>query len=248
MDREEKIVIKDQTFTDIAVNELADVKARLMVYHYYHQDKEAEKLPMFQKLETCYEQMNEYDRMRVDTRAARLFATYMVDPDPFLPYKVLKRKYFKIWLICTLITIILLSLIIHPPFPPQFLPNDTSPVYGYDIEQMVHETILELQPLLYDIDHNGRLTCLDRAVEFKHLWDRKYPGIPCLMIQNWENPFGFNHYFVKINGIYYDPWSETYPKGMHDMWSVWGKSGQYDPRYNRENYYWYDKVSKYRRW
>ena len=257
MYREEKIVIKNETFTDIAIKELADVKARLLIYKFYHMENKAHKLPAFQQLDYCYSQMNDYDKMRVDSRAADLFGKYMQKPDGFMPYAVLKRRYFKCWLI--LFISFLFSAYIFVFFEgTQSIynivseladkPEDRPPVYGYDIEQMVHETILELQPLLYDIDGNGRLTCLDRAVEFKHLWDMKYPNIPCLMIQNWENPKGFNHYFVKINGVYYDPWSETYPKGMHDMLSVWSRTGQYDPRYNKENYYWFDIVSKHRRW
>ena len=80
MNREEHVVIKDKTFTDIAVNELADVKARLMIYRYYHQNKTAAKLPVFKKFLTCYEQMNDYDKLRVDRKATDLFANYMTNP------------------------------------------------------------------------------------------------------------------------------------------------------------------------
>ena len=46
-----------------------------------------------------YSQMNDYDKMRVDRCAADLFAKYMQHPDGFMPYAVLKRRYFKYWLI-----------------------------------------------------------------------------------------------------------------------------------------------------
>lgn len=117
---EQTVVIKDKSFTDIAVKELADTKARLMMYKYYHAESSAKKLPLFQKFEACYEQMNDYDRMRVDKTANDLFAVYLGNPDGFMPYKALKRKYFKIWLLCTFFTIIIISLIIHPPYPPTF--------------------------------------------------------------------------------------------------------------------------------
>ena len=109
---EQTVVIKDKSFTDIAVKELADTKARLMMYQYYHAESSAKKLPLFQKFEACYEQMNDYDRMRVDKTANDLFAVYLGNPDGFMPYKALKRKYFKIWLLCTFFTIIIISLII----------------------------------------------------------------------------------------------------------------------------------------
>lgn len=98
---EQTVVIKDKSFTDIAVKELADTKARLMMYQYYHAESSAKTLPLFQKFEACYEQMNDYDRMRVDKTANDLFAVYLGNPDGFMPYKALKRKYFKIWLLCT---------------------------------------------------------------------------------------------------------------------------------------------------
>ncbi|MBQ5498291.1 MAG: hypothetical protein IKQ13_01685 [Treponema sp.] len=99
MNREEHVVIKDKTFTDIAVNELADVKARLMIYRYYHQNKTAAKLPVFKKFLACYEQMNDYDKLRVDRKATDLFANYMTNPLGFMPYKTLKRRAFILWLI-----------------------------------------------------------------------------------------------------------------------------------------------------
>ena len=34
-----------------------------MIYRYYHQNKTAAKLPVFKKFLTCYEQMNDYDKL-----------------------------------------------------------------------------------------------------------------------------------------------------------------------------------------
>ncbi|MBO7612669.1 MAG: hypothetical protein J6S81_02465 [Treponema sp.] len=90
---EQTVVIKDKTFSDTAVRELATTKARLLVYRYYHIEKEMKKFPAYQKLTACYSQMSDYDRLRVDNAAADLFALYMQNPDGFMPYKALKRKY-----------------------------------------------------------------------------------------------------------------------------------------------------------
>lgn len=255
MDREEKIVIKDQTFTDIAVSELADVKARLMIYKYYHQDKEAEKLSIFQKLETCYEQMNEYDKMRVDSRAAYLFGKYIRRPEGFMPYKALKRRYFKCWLI--LFVSFLLTAYLFIFFEgTQAIYNiavyltdepDDKPLV-YDVDTLVHDTILQLDHIVYDIsEQNGILNCTDYAIEFKILWDMNYPAIPCYIVWN-LNPGIMNHLFIKIGDRYFEPWSAEYPKGRHDMEYVWGRTGNYDPRYNQDGSSWYDRFIKNRRY
>ena len=98
MYNEQTFVVKGMSFSDTVVRELADTKARLLVYRYYHMEKDMQKLPSCQKLNACYSQMSDYDRLRVDNAAADLFAQYMQDPDGFMPYKALKRKYRGLWL------------------------------------------------------------------------------------------------------------------------------------------------------
>ena len=247
MDREEKIVIKDQTFTDIAVNELADVKARLMIYKYYHQDKAASKLPIFQKFSVCYEQMNEYDKMRVDKYATDLFARYIANPFGFLPYKTLKRRAFILWLIFFCIFFFGFGALLGDYMLIYFEPKPKNVYYSKaTIDLMVHENIMELQYKLYDIDRDGEIDCLDIGVEFKHLWDRKHPDIPCTPIQNINWAKNFNHLFIEIDGIYYEP--SSFHIRDHTMYATWGN--RFDPKYNHPygGQQWYDKVSKYRRW
>lgn len=50
MYNEQTFVVKDKTFSDTAVKELADTKARLLVYKYYHIEKKMQKLPDYQRL------------------------------------------------------------------------------------------------------------------------------------------------------------------------------------------------------
>lgn len=258
MYREEKIVIKNETFTDIAIKELADVKARLLIYKFYHMENKAHKLPAFQQLDHCYSQMNDYDKMRVDSRAADLFGKYMQKPDGFMPYAVLKRRYFKCWLMLFISFLLTAYLFVFFEGTQSIYnivtelaeqPEDKPPLYqphNIDMEQAVHNTILELDKIVYDIsEQNGLLNCTDYAIEFKILWDMKYPGIPCHVVWN-INPGIINHLLVEINGQYYEPWSANYPKGKHDMQSVWGKSGRYDPKYNQDGSSWYNMYIKNR--
>ena len=253
MDREERIVLRDQTFTDIAVSELADVKAKLLLYQYYNRQRDFYKFPVYEKLKICYEQMNEYDKLRVDNKASIRLGEYLRNPEAFLPYGALKRKVFFIWLIMffiCFITAISVSFVFIPNVYTYEYKSVDQPADYYmpvfDMDQAVHETICDLSNMVYDIsEQQGIINCTDYAIEFKILWDMRYPWIPCKLI--WFNKPGvFNHLLVCIKGLYIEPQTAWNIKGYHGPEHSW-YSDIWDIKWCSDGQFWYDRFIKNRR-
>ena len=214
---EQKIVVKDKTFNDIAVQELADVKARLLMYKYYNCS--TRHIPAAKRFEQCYSQLNEYDQLRVDNHAAELLNLYMMRPDGFMPYKALKRRYIGVFFIMFFFVFISLFVfglsmsddLLFEPFVYIAEMNESKaaskPRGGASqpqVEAMIDRISWYAHANACDVDHDNKVTCLDRALIWKIYWDYYYPEYSdqCIIVWNFDTDLTYEQLLTSYNHVY----------------------------------------------
>lgn len=114
-------------------------------------------------------------------------------------------------------------------------------VYDDYLDACIRDTLRQTYKLIYDLDGDGRIDCVDYSVAFHVLWYKKYGynGV-CYLTVNQFSPTGMNHMFITIiyGGREYHIEPQRH-ESAYIMEKVWGS--KYDSRYDKypSYHYWY---------
>ncbi len=122
--------------------------------------------------------------------------------------------------------------------------SQTPFVYGQ--EESMYDAIIriinEIKAEVWDLNGDGKINCIDKAILFKAKWDAgsKYRALYCNIFRNYNKDKNFHHLFIYIEFAYngemkyvaIEPGAVN-PKAGITMYYNWGDT--YDPEYNYEN-------------
>lgn len=114
-------------------------------------------------------------------------------------------------------------------------------VYDDYLDSHIRDILRQTYELIYDLDGDGSIDCVDYSVAFHVLWYMKYPydGV-CYLTVNQHSPTGMNHMFITIcyGGREWHIEPQRH-ESSYIMEHVWGS--KYDSRYDKypSYHYWY---------
>lgn len=122
--------------------------------------------------------------------------------------------------------------------------SQTPFVYGQ--EESMYDAIIriidEIKAEVWDLNGDGKINCIDKAILFKAKWDAgaKYRALYCTIFRNYNKDKNFHHLFINIEFAYdgemrsvmIEPGAVN-PRSGITMYYNWGDT--YDPEYNYEN-------------
>lgn len=233
MNDEQKIVIKNETFEDTAVRELAKTGARCMCLIQFGRCKKewCKTCEKNRSLSRCLSCLTDYDRQRYDNYRAEFYCDYSARPDAFMRHKEYKRYYTRIFVAMFVIILFILgSLCLAGDRPNGYKKVATQEEVDYETSIEIQEAILTVQRNIKDVNEDGKVNCVDHAIMFYLYWS-EYCGV-CEIVQNIK-PGVMNHLFVQVK--YKDKWIEIEPwtavPGDYMMYKCW-EPDTYDSRYN----------------
>lgn len=239
---EQRIVIKDKTFNDIAVNELGKQRARCICCIQFGRCKQSHCKTC--KYERQYNElvsaMSVYDKQRLSSYISSWYNKYSAQPGAFMTNKGFKRYTLGNLLLVLLFLVLLIGTISLS----EVLPGDRPPVTSYyeipaDLDERISNMRSYVAVNVYDHNRDGTINCIDYATCFYEYW-ALYNSEECEIVRNYGSG-NMNHLFVIIYTdelmIEIEPWYNlaevnTY---MHStpvylMSDIWGSL--YDRRYN----------------
>jgi uncharacterized protein YuzB (UPF0349 family) len=137
---------------------------------------------------------------------------------------------------------IILAVIIKCNIPSAPKPQQTAPVKGDRLyttnNKSVTGTIDEVHRLIYDLNKDGEIDCVDYACLFYKLW-----GNGAYIMRNYNSKTGFNHLFNAVeNGDGYTIMIE--PQSRDASFDMWGS--RYNPMINEdETEYWAKEIERW---
>lgn len=197
---------------------------------------------------TCYSNMNDYDKMRTDNRIAQLYGRYSLDFESFMDYKHVKSMNCKLLIVFFVMLFLLIGLCVmgnafeyKERFTDKDIRSAPEPKVKATHQDASMETVINVRRVLrivqetvYDINGDGLVNCIDHAVLFKVNWDKYFPDVDCILVENINPNVGMAHLFVAVfdyklfNYVDVEPWACDI-----DVWQMtdrWGKI--YDKWYN----------------
>ncbi|MBQ7538126.1 MAG: hypothetical protein IJT42_04095 [Treponema sp.] len=89
MEKEMKIVTRQETFTDLAVRELGKSRAACVCRLQFKRCKKSEcaSCPQHKKFQSCVEVMSDYDRLRLDSYTAGYYVEYSSNPMAWMNHR-----------------------------------------------------------------------------------------------------------------------------------------------------------------
>lgn len=192
----------------------------------------------------CYNALPVCDRLDVNRRVAVMTRVYNSSKTYSLLYCI---KFLLPFIFLTIICLLLLFCCTACTMvQPRVQPRDTSQYIGYQLamDKTIRSVLSSAQKhFTEDYNHDNEITCIDRAIAFKMVWDIKFNNnskYKCELVRNY-NPDVMNHLFVRVkhdsyNWIYVEPSAiEGVPYNMHVHWGA-----RYNSTYNYygETAYW----------
>lgn len=209
-----KIVHREETFNDHAVDELADARAQCICRLQFGRctRNECKSCSHHAHFISCYNNMNDYDRTRLDAKISRKYSMYSSHAEGFMSYERLKQYYGK-FILVGIVCFILLWIMCatgHTTEYKEFLSKaDIAAApelkmkskhkdVGADVEYDIKKMILMTHERVVDVNMDGKTNCIDYALTFKVLWDRYHEPSDCIVIHNVNPRVGMAHLFVAV--------------------------------------------------
>lgn len=225
-----RIVTREETFTDLAVRELAKNRAACLCRIQFGRCKRSEcaNCATGKRFQSCIASMNDYDRLRLQSYTADEYTYLSAKPSNWRSHQSYMLHYIGTVLAFLLMfaAVIFIPTLVCGPFdkPSSWSISDT-------YRSKIVNTMTTSQMCVTDFDKDGKINCIDYTISFKLTWDKFYPDLKhkCTIIRNVNPRSGMNHLFIKVGDQFVEPWSYNINKyTMEDNW--W--NGSYDPRYN----------------
>lgn len=245
-----RFVHREETFTDLAVRELAKSRSACICRIQFGRctKDECKHCSVNRQFARCYNELSDYDKQRVHSYTADRWLEDSRDPSAWCSFTQL--------IIRGVGLILLTALILFSGFYVLYslaeAPGDKPPICS-DTDVYITEVMKESRANIADLNNDGLVNCIDYACSFKLAWDRmfpKYKGL-CTIVRNCNPYNGFNHLFIRVRGtegvVYVEAWAKNvYDYTMEENWPA----GRYDPKYNyySETWRWLETVDdKYRK-
>ena len=243
-----RFVHRQETFSDLAVRELAESCAACMCRLQFKRctEDECENCHEGIGFRNCYNQMSDYDRQRLNTYLRKAYAEYSEHPEMWRTF------WGNVWhvilaIIGFFMAFVLIALLLRGTEcdrPTKRQPTKDS--YGsisLAMKTKVINNIRYTQYNVYDVTSDGKKNCQDYTILFYLFWQDRYPEDKdrIFFVRNKNNFTGMNHMFIYMvdydgKGFYLEPWAVNYNKFlMFDNWDY-----EYNPAYNEikpEEYY-----------
>jgi len=242
-----RFVHREETFTDLAVRELAESCSACMCRLQFKRctDDECEHCQEGIGFRKCYNQMSDYDRQRFTSYLRQAYARNSMHPEMWRTF------WGNIWhVILAILGFFVIMIIIALLFtqmecdkPSKSKVKDSYAAISLDMKTKVINNIRYTQYNVYDVTADGKKNCQDYTILFYLFWQDRYPEDKdrVFFVRN-KNPYtGMNHMFIYMidydnKGFYLEPWAVNYKKFlMFDNWDY-----EYNPAYNEikpEEYY-----------
>lgn len=253
-----KIVHREETFNDHAVGELADARAQCICRLQFGRctRNECKSCPHHAHFMSCYDNMNDYDKMRTDSKTAQYYGRYSLDFESFMSYKQVKSFNMKIMLFLVFCIALLIGLCMmgnaveyKRVITQEDKLNAPEPKIKAKHQDVSMETTINVRRILrivqetvYDLDDDGWVNCVDHAVLFKIVWDKYFEPKDCIIVRNRNPRVGMLHLFVAVfdyklcKYIDVEPWA-------HDL-NVWQMADRWGNAYD----VWYNIYGEDERW
>lgn len=184
------------------------------------------------KFNACYRQLALCDQLYIDNTAEQV--AYSMDIDYYeYVQRVKQKKSVRLFII--IITVLLLMFVVCKAHGQSIYVN-----YYTDDEYIV-DILEETKKNIRDINEDGIINCVDKAIIYKRLWDRKYDPTNCEIVRNFHVYTGWHHLFIRVRGAYGSKWLRIEPSAGPDnyrMQDFWGD--EYEQ--------WYDVYYETDRW
>lgn len=243
---EMRFVHREETFDDLAVRELAKSRAECLCRLQFGRCSRSEcaSCQLHRQYVSCFAAMDDYNRTRLSTNISACWSLFSQNPEAWMSRKALARGVVRY--IVGMVAVLLLAVLpvacmgcstaaaLPARRPSGMLPSEVTAQTAADldaIDRMVSDAIRDTASLVSDVNGDGRINCVDRAVTFKRIWDARHPEMSrCEIVRNRTG--SFHHVFIGIATsdfmLFIEPGAPV-PE-THEMHRVWGE--EYDPRNN----------------
>ena len=240
-DKDIRFVHREETFDDLAVRELASMRANCVGKLQYGRctDEDCKHCAIHKRLNNCTAQMTDYNKVRFDNYTARYYTEYMRQPDRFYTFKGYMLKILFGFLM--IIVLFALPFVAYTCSSPQDALRQSYADIPSELDSKIIYTIMWVRNNECDInnmDNNGVPNCIDMTLLFKLRWDSMYPTDKrkCQIVRNYNYKYGkkiMHHLFILIDDgkhkIFVEPWSSRSQLYlMEDNWSA----SKYNPKFN----------------
>lgn len=227
-DQEIKIVTREETFTDLAVRELAKTKAMCACRLQFARcpKSKCKHCETNIRYTNCVKSMSDYDVTRLNNYIRRYYRMYSRNNTAWLSHKNYKKFYLKlVLLIFFILAVALLPLCFFtapsdkPLSGPRSITREELYNYNKDYVEAITDYVMNAQNLVeiynLDINKDGKINCIDYTLAFKIVWDTesvpyedyKGPGSlkyyksalkDCIIVRNYNVHTGMNHLFIAV--------------------------------------------------
>ena len=235
-----RFVHRQETFSDLAVRELAESCAACICRLQFKRctEDECENCREGIGFRNCYNQMSDYDRQRLNTYLRKAYADYSEHPEMWRTF------WGNVWHVILAIigffaAFVLIALLLRGTECDR--PNKRQPIkdsYASITKEMhskVSNNIRYTSLNIFDVTADGKKNCQDYSILFYLYWQDRFPEDKdrVFFVRN-KNPYnGMNHLFIYMidydgRGFYLEPWADVPTRYlMFDSWT-----SRYNPKYN----------------
>lgn len=206
MDKELRLVTREETFNDLAVRELAKGRSACICNIQFGRCKreECNSCTLHKQYINCYNQLSDYDRQRLASYIAEQYIEDSMSPGSFMSYSNVVKHFIK-WCIITLVILTILFIFSNACFAESVESKVNKIINGtyfntdnpqkpktsvrrpykngkidYALEKKILLTEIRVDDFITangDVNGDGRENCIDHAIMFKLLWDQYYTDL-----------------------------------------------------------------------
>ena len=241
MEEDIRFIHREETFDDLAVKELASMRANCIGRLQYGRctETDCKHCATSKRIQNCKQQMSDYNKVRFDNYTSQYYAECMRHPDRYYTFNGLMSRL--VFYFIMIIMLCLLPFVAYTCSSPCDTIRSSYASIPHELDSKIVHTIMWVRDNECDIncmDNNGVPNCIDMTLLFKLRWDQMYPDKKwqCQIVRNYNYRYGkkiMHHLFILINDgtnkIFVEPWS-SHPQLylMEDNW----KSTLYNPKCN----------------
>lgn len=230
-DNEIRFVHREETFTDLAVRELAESCSACMCRLQFKRctEDECQNCQEGIGFRTCYTQMSDYDRQRFNSYLRQAYLRNSQHPEMWQTFRGLVGRVFR-YIIWFIIAVAIISVLMVQLFECCDMPKGQTKNRYASISPKMNSRVVDniryTQYNIYDVTADGKKNCQDYTILFYLFWQDRYPEDKdrVFFVRN-KNPFtGMNHMFIYMidydgKGFYLEPWANNNKKYlMFDNW------------------------------
>lgn len=241
-DSEFRLVTREETFSDLAVRELAKGRAACICRLQFGRctKEDCKTCNIGAQYKRCYNQMNDYDKQRLSTYVSENYVKYSYDPSQWTSFSGYLRHVVFIIFMCIVVPVLFIMFMLSLTSSP-----GDSPI-SPELDEQIEYIMRRVKYGVHDINDDGLVNCIDHAVLFKIYWDDKFPdkAESCIIIRNKKPaPYKMHHLFIGIDTgfqiIEVEPRAHNIHKYLlKDNWSS---------KYYNRNYNIYNETKKWLR-